>query len=117
MSRIAPLSELPLFAPTPIQTMVRSDDPSTCWRSAEAAKSGSVKLKERVFQAFKDFGSMTDGELEKLDRFQGECINSIRKRRTDLSREGKLQYAGYTRGHPDRPQSMMMVWTLAEDAK
>lgn len=115
------LTDLPLFggdpAPRsatapPLRTMHRAVDPPTAVAAAEGTRKSAGKLKAQVLVAFREFGAMTDGELELLPRFRGKPINSVRKRRTDLCREGYLEDSGETRGHPNRPRSQMIVWRL-----
>ncbi len=105
------LFDQPRFAPTDPRTAHRHPDKETSVEAAERATRGSQRLKALIYEAFVELGPMTDGELEKLERFAAvPAINSIRKRRTDLLQEGRIEDAGERRGHPDRPNSRMIVW-------
>ncbi len=108
-------TEQPTLWQTPtsdIKGMARNPDRPTSIRAAEQTLSSRDRVKAMVYHAFRENGAMTDGELEQLPQFQGIAINSVRKRRTDLLQEGKLEATGARRGHPDRPNSQMMVWKL-----
>lgn len=113
MSEQAPMSTLPLFQ-TPIEHMVRASDPTTSVAAAKKAQARSDTLESRVLEAFHDMGTLTDGELEKMERFRGENPNSLRTARSHLCKKTKLIYAGFTRGHPDRPTSEMSCWRVRE---
>lgn len=117
----APMADLPLFADPPakqplpahLRGLARNPDRATSLIAAEKATSTRERMKAMVFQAFQEHGELTDGELELLPQFDGMAINSVRKRRTDLLQDGSLEPAGYRRGHPERPTSMMTVFRIA----
>lgn len=98
------------FAPTPLHTAHRHPDRETSVEAAEKAVERSQRLKAQVYEAFKKHGAMTDAELAQLPQFQGVPYTSVSKRRTDLVQAGLLEDSGETRGHPERPNSKMMVW-------
>ncbi len=97
-------------APTDLQTMHRHPDRETSVQAAIVAQGSSQRLKQRVYEAFKELGPMTDAELGSLPRFEGLPFTSVSKRRTDLVKVELLEDSGDKRGHPDRPSSEMIVW-------
>ncbi|MBA3645326.1 MAG: hypothetical protein H0W63_04045 [Gemmatimonadaceae bacterium] len=108
--------QLAMFdAPPPeVRGMARNPDRPTSIEAAKSVLSTRARVKAMVFQAFKDHGPLTDAELGRLPEFQGIAYTSVSKRRTDLVVEGRLEATGERRGHPDRPNSKLMVWALAE---
>jgi hypothetical protein len=82
-------------------------DPPTC--IAPSAQK-LTDLHNQVLDAFDEYGSMTDEQLERLPQFSSYGPSTIRKRRSELYVMGRLMQAGEkvnTRGR------RMIVWRLA----
>ena len=81
-----------------IRGMVRRNDHSTSIQAAIKVAKHLSELQRWVYLTLKKHGPLTDEQLEryrfKLDR----AISTIRKRRTDLCRMGKVVEAGAVKG-------------------
>lgn len=93
-----------------LKGMVRHPDHDTSILAAESARERKERVKNQIYQALLDRGPMTDGELSQL--FPKHPVSSIAKRRGDLTREDppRVIATDARRGHPLRPDSMMIVW-------
>jgi hypothetical protein len=85
--------------------MVRANGHATS--EAAASKVAKVRsgLQEQVLAAFRELGPMTDGEVEKLERFAHCAPSTIRKRRSELYQAGVLVKTNEKRGG-------MIVWEV-----
>ena len=70
--------------------MVRTNGHATSVDSALKIAKVRSGLQERVLEAFYQLGPMTDGEVEKLERFASCAPSTIRKRRSELYQAGVL---------------------------
>lgn len=93
-----------------IRHMHHHHDPATSTLAAEAIHRHRSALQERVIDAFRRHGAMTDEDLESLPELQGYAPSTIRKRRSEL---WQAQYLRETETRPNhRGTASMTVWTL-----
>ena len=88
--------------PTP--DMHRKTDHETSIAASErVAKSCKTELQSAILEKLIELGPMTDGELESLPVFSHYGPSTVRKRRSELFQDGKVEKTGELR---DR----MNVW-------
>lgn len=97
------LTDAPVRAP-----MARRDDHDTSVAAAKAIEPELSELQMKVLTALEIYEAMTDGELEKLERFDGCRPSTVRKRRSELYQNGLVVKAGRRDG--------MTVWAVANKA-
>ena len=100
----------PVRSEDDIQGMVHHDDPHTSVEAAIVIARKRTELHERVLQAFRDCGPMTDERLEELSRFEDYGPSTIRKRRSELYQDGVLVIVGEAMNSRGRT---MFLWGLA----
>lgn len=106
-----------LFHPSEdVKGMARNPDRLTSIDAARDAKHGADKLRDRILEAFRAFGPMTDFELH-ARHFRDEIYTSVQKRRFDLTTEAfghVIVDSGEKRPRPGetRHRSELTVWRL-----
>ncbi|HEU4589016.1 MAG TPA: hypothetical protein VFS11_10225 [Gemmatimonadales bacterium] len=110
-------SAAPTARPTQgIAGMVRHDSPATSRQAAESLLPHLTALHQAVLRAFRHHGALTDAELETLEEFRGYSPSTIRKRRSELTRDHRLLCeTGGTRPNA-RGTAQLTVWRLAPTA-
>jgi len=96
-------------ARTGIGGMVHQGDPPTSKEAAQVIARRQSELQWQVCEAFRQYGSMTDEELERLPCFKTFGPSTIRKRRSELYRMGELVPMGTEHNSRGR---WMTVWGL-----
>lgn len=82
---------LDLFAPTPTPPMVATADHATSREAADTVASAAKKLRGEVYRLFVASGTgWTDKELEQRPEWAGYGASSVRKRRSELYKQGYL---------------------------
>ena len=97
-----------------IRGMCRRPDHLTSIFAASMVEQIRSKLQRRIIDAFKEYGRMTDEQLENLPRFLHYGISTVKKRRTELYQKGIIVCVGET--HNSRG-SRMKIWDLREDLR
>lgn len=77
--------------------MHRKDDHETSIAASERVAAHKSALQGEILAAFVQLGPMTDGELERLDRFKHLGRTTARKRRGELVELGKVAATGVRR--------------------
>jgi len=99
-----------LFGQQPdIRGMHRTGDHQTSIAAAKTVKRKLSELHNRLIEAFKRVGPMTDGELELLPEFSDYGPSTIRKRRSELYQRGCLEKTSVRKSMGRSP---MVVWKL-----
>lgn len=96
----------PLFQVPP--DMVRHPDHETSLAAARGLLPHLTELQERVLDAFRTRGPMTDEFCEQLHQFSDCAPSTVRKRRSELVALGKLQCVG--RAPNTNGTASMKVW-------
>ena len=65
-------------------------------------------IRQKVYQALKERGPMTDGELERLEQFKHCGASTVRKRRSELYQKGLVEKDG------DNRRGGMTVWRIRQ---
>lgn len=79
------------------ERLIRIPSHETSVEAAKAILPCRTILQQQIVNALLTRGPMTDGELEKLDRFAGYGPSTVRKRRSELLQDGKVVWTGKTR--------------------
>ena len=90
--------------------MARRDDPDTSKETAAVVAANLGKIQVRVIQVFGKYGPMTARVAEKLDEVSDYGFSTIRKRISELYRDGKLVTVGIDR----TKKSPAMIYALPE---
>lgn len=93
-----------------VKGMVHAGDPATSIEAAQKIIRVNTILHERVMEAFHELGPMTDEQLEKLPRFCAYGPSTIRKRRSELFKAGRLKADGVA---VNQRGSKMLIWRVA----
>lgn len=81
----------------------KSDHETSIAASERVAKSCKTELQSAILEKLIELGPMTDGELESLPVFSHYGPSTVRKRRSELFQDGKVEKTGEVR-------SRMSVW-------
>lgn len=112
-----PIDEFPSLFDTPpdhLKGIVRSKDYKTSIEAADNAARAGSRLENEILEAFRKYGPMTDGDLEILDELQWVAVsNSIRRTRSKLLKDGKVEPTLDKRLHPNSGSKVKMtVWRI-----
>ena len=113
MESQASLFDVPTAALPP--GMVGHDSPETSRQAAARVAERLTELQARVLDAFHVHGPMDDEQLEQLPEFIGFGPSTIRKRRSELFKAGRLLKLEATPGqeHVNSRGATMAVWRAA----
>lgn len=106
------LRDLPLFAPPPepvvARKMARGRDRQTAKDAAGRVGPHLSPLQQQVLAAVRSAGAegLTDRELEQLPAFQSLAPSTVRKRRSELLQQGRVQEAGV--------RDRLTIWVAVE---
>jgi len=92
-----------------ITGMTRRRDHHTSVDAAVVVARALTELHQRVLEAFREHGPMTDEALEQLDAFAGYGPSTLRKRRSELYQQRRLCVISEARNSRGRK---MLVWGL-----
>jgi len=118
---VAPL-DFGLFAPQaplkfaqdgPLKSMVRRNDGATSRAAALAVEPRLSELQADIMAALRHHGPLTDEELERLPEFRMYAPSTVRKRRTDLFKMGRVRALKEKRLN-STGTALMTVWTVVE---
>lgn len=84
----------PLFDAPPVPSMATHDDYATSRAAADRVAPATGALRGRVLHAIKRQPGITDPELERLPEFADCGPSTVRKRRSELLKQGWLRAAG-----------------------
>lgn len=91
------MQELHLFDENyQIVSHAKRNDPATSFHAAKVALKSSKRIKQAVLDIFSDVSpdGLIDEELQEIARERGLNPETARKRRSDLSGEGRLVWNG-----------------------
>lgn len=89
------VTELTLFDDYEIVSHVKKNDPSTSLEAARVAVKSFTGHKQKVLQIFdRATRGLIDEELETIAQQQGLRPGAASKRRSDLSKDGRLVWGG-----------------------
>ena len=100
--------------PDDITGMVRSEDHATSIAAAKILVRGVTDLQRRIVSSFKQFGPMTDEELERLPEYSEYGPTTVHKRRTELYQAGKVEQHSVKRNSRGKK---MIVWQLSREGR
>lgn len=92
-----------------MEDVARHNDPATSHDAGAIASNLAVRLQREVYDAFKQYGEMTDHDLNILFESRNYAESTVRKRRSELSRQGLIVNTG-------RRDGRHAIWRLAEAA-
>jgi hypothetical protein len=93
-------------------TLVREGDPETSREAAASVLPLRTELQRRIYTAFMQYGPMTDAELLELPEFRGYGPSTLRTRRSELHRAGRLQVVG---SRQNRASRRMLLWAAVRE--
>lgn len=99
-----------VLPPESTKGMVRRNDLPAAHKAAEAVLPILSKLQARVLMAFEQHGPMIDEELVALPEFSADYGPTVWRRRSDLSKLGKLINIGEKL---NRRGQAMTLWKLS----
>jgi hypothetical protein len=109
----APQAPIKFAQDGPLKSMVRRGDHATSRAAAVAVEPRLSELQAEIMAALRHHGAMTDEEIERLSCFSMYAPSTVRKRRTDLYKMGRVRALKEKRMNA-LGTALMTVWTVAE---
>lgn len=89
--------------------LYRSIDPETSVEAAQSVEPNLTELQKKVYYFIKSKGMVTDSQIVEFGAMHGYAESTLRKRRSELSAIGALEFCGTRKNARGRKEGVWQV--------